>query len=115
MPADDFFREVIGDIVIERVNLSRATVKEAQEFRDRLLHYSVTGFNKIIIDFSKCSFIDSSMIGGLVIALKRISEKGGEMRVVIPDDKAFQVFTVTGLYRAFNLYKSVDEALKGFD
>ena len=115
MPVDNFSREVIGGIVVERVNLTRATVKEAQEFKDRLLHDSVTGFNRIIVDFSKCNFIDSSMIGALVIALKRISEKGGELRVVIPDEKAFQIFTITGLFRAFNLYKSVDEALKGFD
>lgn len=115
MPGDDFSREIIGDIVIEKVNLTRATVKEAQEFKERLFHDSLAGFNKIIVDFSNCTFIDSSMIGAMVVFLKRISEKGGELRVVIPDTEAFQVFAVTGLFRAFNLYKSLDEAINSFE
>lgn len=115
MHEDDFEREVIGGVVIEKINMTRATVREAQKFKERLLDVSLRGSNRIIVDFSKCTYVDSSMIGAMVILLKRISEKGGELRVVIPEMEAFQVFTVTGLYRVFNLYKSVDEALKDFD
>ncbi|HSL88146.1 MAG TPA: STAS domain-containing protein [Ignavibacteriaceae bacterium] len=114
MADEDFKREIIGDIVIEKVKLSRATVKEAQSFKDRLFSDSISGFNKIIVDLSDCTFVDSSMIGAMVVMLKRMSQKGGELRVVIPETEAFQVFTVTGLFRAFNIYRSVEEALKDF-
>lgn len=114
MSTNNFEREIAGDVVIERVNISRATVREAVEFKDRLLSDSLSGYNKIIVDFCSCTFVDSSMIGAMVILLKRISEKGGELKVVISEAEAFQVFTVTGLYKAFNLYNSVNEALKDF-
>ena len=112
---DDFAREVIGGVVIERVQMNRVTMREAQYFKERLLQDSVSGFNRIIIDLSKCSFVDSSIVGAMVVMLKRITEKGGELRVVKPDSEAFNVFTITGLYKVFNLYNSVTEALKDFD
>ena len=115
MIEDDFVRELIGGVVIERVLINRVTIREAQYFKEILLQDSVYGFNKIIIDLSKCSFVDSSIIGAMVVILKRISEKGGELRVVKPDSEAFQVFTIIGLYKVFNLYNSVEEALKNFD
>ena len=114
MADEDFKREIIGDIVIEKVKISRATVKEAQAFKDRLFSDSVSGYNKIIVDLTECTFVDSSMIGAMVVMLKRISQKGGELRVVIPETEAFQVFTVTGLFRAFNIYRTVEDALKDF-
>lgn len=114
MSDEDFKREIVGDIVIEKVKLSRATVKEAQSFKDRLFSDSISGFNKIIVDLSDCTFVDSSMIGAMVVMLKRMSQKGGELRVVIPETEAFQVFTVTGLFRAFNIFRSVEDALKDF-
>ncbi|MBS4035639.1 MAG: STAS domain-containing protein [Ignavibacterium sp.] len=114
MADEDFKREIVGDIVIEKVKLSRATVKEAQEFKDRLFSDSISGFNKIIVDLTECTFVDSSMIGAMVVMLKRISQKGGELRLVIPEAEAFQVFTVTGLFRAFNIFRSVEDALKDF-
>jgi anti-anti-sigma factor len=114
MADEDFKREIVGDIVIEKVKISRATVKEAQTFRDRLFSDSISGYNKIIVDLTECTFVDSSMIGAMVVMLKRISQKGGELRLVIPEAEAFQVFTVTGLFRAFNIYRSVEDALKDF-
>ena len=46
MADEDFNREIVGDIVIEKVKISRATVKEAQTFRDRLFSDSISGYNK---------------------------------------------------------------------
>lgn len=114
MHEEDFELEIKGDIAIEKVKLSRATLKEAEAFKERLLSDLLSGYQKIIVDFSLCSYVDSSMIGAMVILLKRISEKGGELRVVIPDVEAFQIFTVTGLFKAFNIFKTLDDALIDF-
>ena len=34
MQFDDFSREIIGDVLVENVNFSRATFKEAEVFRE---------------------------------------------------------------------------------
>lgn len=112
---DDFTREIYGDILIERVNLGRITIKEAQVFKERLFSASASGFKKFIVDFSTCQFIDSAIIGVLVLFLKKISHKSGELKVVIPPEESFQVFTLSGLFQVFNLYNTVEEAKKSFE
>jgi anti-anti-sigma factor len=114
MPEEDFKLEIIGDIAIEKVNLLRATLNEAQFFKNRLLLDSINGYNKIIVDLSSCIYVDSTMIGAMVFVSKKISEKGGELKIVIPKKETFQVFTIKGLFSAFNLYETIDEALKDF-
>lgn len=67
MLEDDFAREVTGGVVIERILMNRVTIKEAQYFKERLMQDSVSGFNRIIIDMSNCTFVDSAVIGAMVV------------------------------------------------
>jgi anti-anti-sigma factor len=112
--SEDFTREVVGEILIEKVNLDKATLKEAVAFKERLLNDSAAGYNKIIVDLSKCSYVDSSIVGALVVSLKKVKTSGGELKVVIPKSDSFQAFTSTGLARMFNLYNRLDEAILSF-
>ena len=114
MAEENFKLEIIGDIAIEKVNLLRATLNEAQYFKNRLILDSVNGYNKIIVDLSSCVYVDSTMIGAMVFATKKISEKGGEIKIVIPKKETFQVFTIKGLFSAFSLYETVEDAQKDF-
>lgn len=111
----DFSREVVGDIVVERINIVRATLNEAQVFKESLLADSSAGFNKIIIDLSLCTYVDSTIIGVMVFVSKKIKESGGKLRIVIPKAETFEVSTIRGLFSGFNMFKTVDEALKDFD
>lgn len=111
---EDFSREVIGDVLIESVNFSRATFKEAGIFKDRLVYDILRNNLKIIIDLSQCEYIDSTFLGALVVVLKKMTERGGEIKYVIPQPSALYLFKITGLYGVLNLYKSKEEALEGF-
>ena len=111
---EDFTKEVIGDVLIEKVNFSRATFKEAQEFKDRLLYDILTNNIKIIIDLSSCEYIDSTFLGALVVVLKKMAERSGELKYVIPQPSALYLFKITGLYGVLNLYRNKEEALESF-
>lgn len=111
---EDFTKEVDGDVLIEKVNFSRATFKEAQEFKDRLLYDILTNNIKIIIDLSGCEYIDSTFLGALVVVLKKMAERGGELKYVIPQPSALYLFKITGLYGVLNLYRNKEEALESF-
>ncbi len=114
MLEEDYVRRFERDILIEKVNFVRATMKEATEFRDRVYESIAMKQYKIIIDLTTCEFIDSTFLGALVMILKRISEKGGELKLVVPGSEAFEIMNTMGLYRVFNIYRTTADALKSF-
>ncbi len=107
----DFEKEYSSDIVIINVNISRATVKEAHEFKKYIEEEIRKKKLKIIIDLSSCDFIDSTFIGVLVVMLKKLADIGGELRIVEPPSIAHTILTVTGTLKVFNTHKTRSEAI----
>jgi anti-anti-sigma factor len=107
----DFEKEYSGDIVIITVNISRATVREAHEFKKFIDDEIKKKKLKIIIDLSPCDFLDSTFIGVLVVTLKKLADIGGELRIIEPPSIAHTILTVTGTLNIFNTHKSKSEAI----
>lgn len=114
MDFEDFSREVVGDILIEKVNFSRATFKEAGLFRDRLVFDILKDNLKIIIDLSSCEYIDSTFLGALVVSLKKLTATNGDLRLVGFQPAVHSMFELTRMYRVFESFKSKDEAVASF-
>jgi anti-sigma B factor antagonist len=66
----------------------------------------------ILLDFSEASFIDSSVLGQLVEAQRRVEEADDERLVlaVPPGSPAALVIDLTGMRRVLRIYDSRDEA-----
>jgi anti-anti-sigma factor len=111
----DFLRESHEDIVVEIVNLTRATLKEAEEFKQTLAQDIEMGARKLIVDLSDCEFIDSTFLGALVVTLKKISNIGGDLRLVGFQPAVHSMFELTRMYRVFEAYKTKEEAIKSFN
>ena len=111
---EDFEQRTINDVVIEIVNLSRATFKEATEFKKILNEDLEKKFNKVVVDISQCEFMDSTFLGVLVYAQKRISSQGGEIKLVEPASVFQTLLEKTSTLRIFDTYKSVNEAVISF-
>ena len=110
---ENFEKQLSGDVLIEKVNLQRATLVEANIMKKRLLDDIQLNNKNIIIDISKCDFIDSTFLGALVVSLKRTRETGGDIKMVIASSVA-KTLNVTGVLRVFKNYSSVEDALKSF-
>jgi len=105
---EDFEKRVIKDIIVEMVNLTRATYKEAGELKKLLTDDYELRFKKVIVDLSQCEFIDSTFLGALVVALKNISKIGGELRIVRPSAEALSLMDNVGSLKIFNSYDTLD-------
>ena len=70
------------------------------------------GCRIVIADLADVPFIDSSGLGVLVGALRRMREAGGEMRLVSERDAVVKILRITGLDRVFPLYATLDAARK---
>ena len=110
----DFVSEEHGSIIIEKVNLTRATLKEAEAFKSFLFEDIEAGWQKIVVDLSDCEFIDSTFLGALVVALKKVTAVGGDMKLVGFQPAVNSMFELTRMYRVFESYKSKEEALQSY-
>ena len=64
-----------------------------------------------VIDMAAVDFLDSSGLGVLVTLLKRLAEKGGRLRLAGLQKKVRVVFEITRMYKVFDIFETVDEAL----
>lgn len=110
----EFFRQQIEDTIVLTVNLKRATLVEAEEFKEVLVNDIQRGFKKIVVDLSSCEFIDSTFLGSLVVSLKKLTGLGGDLRLVGFQPAVHSMFELTRMYRVFESFKSTDEAVLSF-
>jgi anti-sigma B factor antagonist len=78
-------------------------IDEAADFREKLYQQISGGIIDFIVDFSKCTFIDSTGLGVLVSVYKSCIQKGGSIKMIHMDDKVYKVFKLTRLDSIFNI------------
>ncbi len=111
----NFLRIVKKDILIEVVAIPRATYKEATEFKKILEDDIKQGFRKLVIDIRRCTFIDSTFLGVLVVTLKNIATISGEVRIVKPDSIVSTLMAKAGTLQIFNIYNTIEEAVQSYE
>jgi anti-anti-sigma factor len=111
---EEFEKKAINDVIVEIVNLSRATFKEASDFKKILNEDLEKKFQKIVVDISQCEFMDSTFLGVLVYAQKRISSQGGTIKLVEPASVFQTLLEKTSTLRIFDTYKTLQEAVQSF-
>jgi len=110
----DYIKEEIGDVVVESVNLTRATLKEADKFKKTLIRDIEMGKRKIVVDLSACEFIDSTFLGTLVVSLKKVAALGGDLKLVGFQPNVRSMFELTRMYRVFESFETIDAAVDSF-
>lgn len=89
-----------------------ADLHAASELRAALVGAIDAGALTVIVDLSETTFIDSSALGVLVGALKRLRPSGGQLSLVIADPNVRRIFEITLLDRVFELSATRAEALE---
>ena len=113
--SEDFRQLHVNDIVIQVVNLTRATYREAGELKKQLDNLISQKQKKIIVDISQCEFIDSTFLGVLVLSLKSSAKIDGDIRLVKPDEVVKALMEKAGTLNVFNMYDNLEEAIKSFE
>jgi anti-sigma B factor antagonist len=71
------------------------------------------GARSVVVELSQCTFIDSTALGILVLANRRLGHAGARLSVVAPSAEIRQPFELTGLDRKFAFHRSLASALNG--
>ena len=70
-----------------------------------------SSIDRLVIDLSRASFLDSSALGVLIAALKRMRERDGRLDVVLPASPVRRIFEITALDQVFSLHETRELAL----
>lgn len=79
------------------------SVEEVSDFRNQINERMQKGEHKFRLDFSRCTFIDSTGLGVLVAAFKRCREQGGNIRLSGLNTQVLKVFQLTRLDKVFEI------------
>jgi anti-sigma B factor antagonist len=82
-------------------------VATAPQLRESLHGVIVQGQATVVLDLLAVTFLDSTALGVLVGGLKRCRELGGELHVVVADDRIRKIFEITGLDKVFPLPRTL--------
>jgi anti-sigma B factor antagonist len=73
------------------------------------------GQHQIVLDLDGVSFMSSSGLRLLVNTLKRSKVVGGSFRLASVPPNVRRTLEISGLERILDIYRSVEEAVSGFD
>jgi anti-sigma B factor antagonist/stage II sporulation protein AA (anti-sigma F factor antagonist) len=111
---EDFEKIFVDSVYVIAVNLTRSTINEAFAFRKIVEEEINSGHTNLVIDVSKCDYMDSTFFGVLIVILKMMKSKGYELKLVQPANPREDIFTAGNLTRLFDLYKTREDAVKSF-
>jgi anti-sigma B factor antagonist len=95
--------EVAGDVDAANAHLLREAVVTAID----------GGPPVLLVDMTGVGYIDSVGLGTLVVGLKRASERGASMRLVVRSPQIEKVLNITGLLSVFEIYDTLEVAIRG--
>ncbi|MCY4472905.1 MAG: STAS domain-containing protein [Kistimonas sp.] len=104
-------RQDSGKTVVE-VTQARLDASLAQPFRDYLFELIEQGETDLVIDLSQVDFMDSSGLGVIVAALKKVSAQGS-IALAEPSKAVNDLFDLTCMDKLFPIHTSVAAALGG--
>ncbi len=103
-----------GDVTIidisGEITIGRGDVELRKEINDLIGNDR----NKILLNLSKVTFIDSSGIGEIVRSLTTVQKNNGELKLLGLESKVRDLFTITRLITVFETFDSETEAINSF-
>ena len=84
----------------------------APQFKERMLELLDAGIERLVIDLSGVTFIDSTALGVLIGGVRRVHGAGGAMALVVTSRAVERVLAITGLDRVFTIHATRAAALE---
>jgi len=100
---DNVIVKLEGELNMNYSNMLRETFKKILK----------DGNIKVLIDFEKVGFIDSSGIATLLEMFQNLEKVGGRMRLCHVNKRNIGVFEITKVHKLFGIFENREDALKG--
>ncbi|MDJ0745193.1 MAG: STAS domain-containing protein [Xenococcaceae cyanobacterium MO_167.B27] len=82
---------------------------KAVDFRQKIDQSIKNGVEIILVDFTDVTFMDSSGLGALVLALKKVRSAKVKLVLCSINEQVKMLFELTSMERVFEIYSSREE------
>lgn len=96
---------------VMKLQEERLDAHNSGELRDKILGLLEAGGQRLIIDLSGVSFIDSSGLGALLSGYKNANLRSGTFVLVGLQPRVQSMFELTRLHRVFEIFPTLEGAL----
>ncbi len=93
------------------LNEERLDALNSGELRDKILGLLEAGGQRLIVDLSGVSFIDSSGLGALLSGYKNANLRSGLFILAGLQPRVQSMFELTRLHRVFEIFPTIEDAL----
>jgi len=87
----------------------------APELKQKLTDAIESGKSRIVVDLTDTTFLDSTALGVLIGAVKRLRSREGALVIVNVDQNIAKTFEITGLDQIFTILSTRDDAIAALD
>ncbi|MCH8345130.1 MAG: STAS domain-containing protein [Planctomycetes bacterium] len=88
------------------------TIDQADGLRRSCQDRFTAGIRDVVLNMEYLTFVDSAGLEALLWIIDEASERGGQLRLVSPDETVRKILEVTRLERCFNIHDSIESAAK---
>jgi serine/threonine-protein kinase RsbW len=109
----DILMEKINDVIIVVLE-GEINVSNANETKSKFAKLLQDGERKILVDFEKVVFIDSSGLAILIEMVQRLGKVNGKLRLCNVNRKIKGIFEIVKIHKLISIYDNRQAALEDF-
>ncbi len=102
-----------GDVRIIELE-GRLDVHLSMEIETSVNEIIDSGDTRLIFDLTEVKYLSSSGLRIFIASLRRLNKLKGQLKIANMNESVRRIFKVVELIELFDIYPSVDEALKSF-
>lgn len=103
-----------GTIAIIELKGSLVGDRDTDALREAVADFIEQGNKQLILDLSRINYMNSSGIGSVIGAHASYSKNNGQVRLVGLGKSVQNLFVITKLIDVFEVFDSIDEAVRSF-
>ncbi len=104
----------VGSVAVLKVGGNLMGGSETIAVHEKVKELIKGNKNKVVIDLSKVSWMNSSGLGTLMGCMTSLRNAKGELKLIGVADKVKNLFIITKLITLFETYDTEEEAIKSF-
>lgn len=110
----DIKMEHTEGVAVLYIREDRLDANNSEELKAELRRFFEGGTKELILDLKEVLFIDSSGLGVLVSGYKNASILHGSLKLSNLQSQVKSMFELTRLHRVFDIFTTVDDALRSY-